>query len=178
VGAGLDIGMRCLFLLTSAVGGSCGYLMRANVVDFPVGNFHINFAYNEIRPSNFSNCGSCSQNPATISKSVGGGFGVDLGSMFMQLGGPTSPASMAVRGQFDVVVDAVSAASPNSGGAASSVLLGGTLGLALPFAFAVTRVVSIDATVAGGLVGGGFPGSSSFSGGMGPYFNLVAGPRL
>jgi hypothetical protein len=177
VGAGLDVGVRCIFLLTSAAGGSCGYLMRANVVDFPVGNFHVNFTYNEARPSSFATCDSCTPNPATSSKSLGGGFGVDLGSMFMQLGGPTSPVSMAVRGQFDVVVDAVSAASSSSS-SASGILTGGTLGLALPFAFGVSRVVSIDATIAGGLVAGAFPGNSNFHGGVGPYFQLAAGPRL
>jgi hypothetical protein len=92
-------------------------------LDFSIGTAHGSFGYGDLFPG-----------------TVAAGFGADIGTRFIHLGGGSSPGAMAVRGQVDINF------SSNSG-----LFLVEQVGVALPFSFAVSRLVSIDLGLSGGL---------------------------
>jgi hypothetical protein len=164
----------------SATGGGCGFLLRLIPIDFFVGNTHVDL--------HFAGVGA-----------FGLTAGLDLGSPFFQLGGPTSPFALAVRGKFDFVYKSVdmTESSPSASAATTTfttTFLGGGLGVTTEGSLALTHALSIDFGLAGGALLGGliatdipgqrgpsqstvrYPGSHGLA--YGYFFNAFAGVRL
>jgi hypothetical protein len=113
-------GARCYFFGSGET--HCGPLVRLDL-DFSIGTAHASVGYGDLFPG-----------------TVVAGFGADIGTRFIHLGGGSSPAAMAVRGQLDL-----------NFASQSGLFLVEQIGLALPFSFAVSRLVSIDLSLSGGV---------------------------
>jgi hypothetical protein len=152
IGGGIGLGFRCVLMTNDELGATCGFMLQFELIDFPIGNAHAFFTFADVKDAY-----------AGTTSNPGGGFGVDLGSMFFPIGGPTSRAAMAIRGQLD-------ASFINAG----SLVIGVSLGVAVPFSFAVSRLVSVELKPAIGM----FPSVYGDRNLLGGYTQLLAGVRL